>query len=130
MVQQRLPRRRVLGGSAAALLTGLAGCVAVPDDRFSASVGVSNETATRHTGRLVVDEPETDVVHVEQSLDIPAGGNSETYSVTASDRLRLVLDLDGGGSRTTYWAGSCPEATLQFVINGPTQIAYMAPACD
>lgn len=122
-------RRVLLGGLTSAGLALLPGCGMLSDD-IHATVTVHNQRESAIAGRLHVLHDAMEETVFDRDVELAPSEETPAFDVQAPEKLRLELNLADGDERIAYWNGSCTDAALRFVVNGPDAIAYKAPACD
>lgn len=94
------------------------------------TLNVHNDDDTPHTVTLIVSEEGAEKTVVDESFTLSPGAE-KTFELDASGTFSITTTLESEYSRPYTWTGgSCPDAPLHIIINGPEAIDYQEPACD
>jgi hypothetical protein len=119
----------VSAGSAAAALAGCSARTIIGDDEPEV-LEVHNSGENPHTGSIAVSTEDAGRTLVEEPFELDPSA-AKAFELSESGPFSITTKLESGHSRPYTWrGGSCPDAPLNVIINGPEAIDYQESACD
>lgn len=91
---------------------------------------VHNAGDNPHTVTFTVSKEGSEKTLIDELFTLDPGAEKE-FELDASGTFSISTKLESDYSRPYTWTGgSCPDAPLNIIINGPEAIDYQESACD
>lgn len=127
-----MKRRKFLTATAGGFSTLLAGCGAqgLIDSGEPETLKVHNSGENQLNVVLTVSKKGSEKKLIDKSFELEPS-LERTFELSASGTFSITTKLGSGYSRPYTWTGgSCPDAPLNILLNGPEAIDYQESACD